>query len=821
MTGRDLLLKLRIAADGKGAVRGVRAVSASIDEMGAAAGAAVSRLAGLAAGVLSVASGFRTLLETEQLRGALESITGSAAAARGEFEALAGIASETPFAIAEVASAFVALTNQGLDASREAILSYGNFASSQSKTLDQAVQAAADATRGQFERLIEFGVSASKAGDKVRFTFQGVTTEVANNAAAIEGYLQSIGRDKFGDANRRQMERLSGAWSNFRDEVDGVARALGDAGATEATVAGLRQASEWLAEVSGWLGSGLATDRATALWELFADAVGSSTDQMERSVDGFGEYLTVDFLPLLGSVVSEGVRYWPANVRAAITIVIGEIDRFVARAAARVQELQIAIRAVNPLADRGALLQEFKAVRERLGRREAGIDAGIEGGLAERERSIAAAEERLQASQQRRRAQEEADQAETERLRAEREAERLRIQQQQQQPGGGGGGAGRAGADRDGERQRKEQEREAEQLRREAERLAELRQRAVDDLARLTGTETAEQRRAAIEREYADLLAGLLAAGDQAGVEIVTRLIDSQAAAAELEALEQQWRAALERMRAAQDAARVQMDLGVLTQGQAQQAIRETGEATAAELDALLPRMQALMEGFMPPDLVATRMQGLRNEVAGLRVVVDDVATAVSGTLQQGFTSLLSDLASGTKKAKDAFLDFARSVIQSINQIIAKKLVENLFGGGGGGAGGGIGSFIAGLFGGGGFAAGGYTGPGGRYEPAGVVHRGEYVFSAPAVRSLGVGLLEGLHRASSGGGFGPTGPRLAYADGGLVDLPAAGGGGAQSVRIVNVVDPALAGEYLSSPAGERAILNVLGRNPGAVRQVLA
>jgi hypothetical protein len=42
-----------------------------------------------------------------------------------------------------------------------------------------------------------------------------------------------------------------------------------------------------------------------------------------------------------------------------------------------------------------------------------------------------------------------------------------------------------------------------------------------------------------------------------------------------------------------------------------------------------------------------------------------------------------------------------------------------------------------------------------------------------------------------------------------------------SVRIVNVVDPALAADWLNSAAGERTILNILQRNAGAVRQVLA
>src|SRR5699024_2297872 len=45
---------------------------------------------------------------------------------------------------------------------------------------------------------------------------------------------------------------------------------------------------------------------------------------------------------------------------------------------------------------------------------------------------------------------------------------------------------------------------------------------------------------------------------------------------------------------------------------------------------------------------------------------------------------------------------------------------------------------------------GGYTGDGGKYEPAGIVHRGEYVFSKEAVNKLGVGTLERLHRSSKG-----------------------------------------------------------------------
>ncbi|MBW7056982.1 hypothetical protein KY389_09785 [Paracoccus bogoriensis] len=56
------------------------------------------------------------------------------------------------------------------------------------------------------------------------------------------------------------------------------------------------------------------------------------------------------------------------------------------------------------------------------------------------------------------------------------------------------------------------------------------------------------------------------------------------------------------------------------------------------------------------------------------------------------------------------------------------------------------------------FAEGGYTGDGGKYEPAGVVHKGEYVFSKETVQRLGADNLDRLHRSA----------RQGYASGGLV-----------------------------------------------------
>lgn len=138
--------------------------------------------------------------------------------------------------------------------------------------------------------------------------------------------------------------------------------------------------------------------------------------------------------------------------------------------------------------------------------------------------------------------------------------------------------------------------------------------------------------------------------------------------------------------------------------------------------------------------------------------------------------------------------------------------LSGLFGGGGGGQNW-LGA-IASVF---GFAEGGYTGPGGKYQPAGVVHAGEFVFSQAAVKNLGLPALSLLHRLAAGVAA-PSMPRLSYADGGLVNLPGAAAPVVNSnVRINNFYDlDSAMSDYLKTRGGERAILNIIQRNPGAV-----
>ena len=155
----------------------------------------------------------------QQLKTQLVTVTGSIEAAEDAFKIIKDFASETPFQIEELVDSFVKLKALGLDPSEEALMSYGNTAAAMGKSLNQMIEAVAGASVGEFERLKLFGIKSASEGDKVSFTFQGVTKTVKKNAEEITDFLQGIGNVNFAGAMDRQAKTLQGAFSNLQDAI--------------------------------------------------------------------------------------------------------------------------------------------------------------------------------------------------------------------------------------------------------------------------------------------------------------------------------------------------------------------------------------------------------------------------------------------------------------------------------------------------------------------------------------------------------------------------------------------------------------------------
>lgn len=107
----------------------------------------------------------------------------------------------------------------------------------------------------------------------------------------------------------------------------------------------------------------------------------------------------------------------------------------------------------------------------------------------------------------------------------------------------------------------------------------------------------------------------------------------------------------------------------------------------------------------------------------------------VAASTFDGMTQNLADMLT-TGKAK--WSDFTRSTLSMLAQIALKQAGVGIVGA--------VSSAI-------GFAGGGYTGSGGKYEPAGVVHRGEFVFTKEATSRIGVGNLYSMMRGYASGGL--------------------------------------------------------------------
>jgi len=238
-------MEIRLRADLARLQRDMTQARQVVGETASAINRAATAIRGALAGAFAVTAiieASKALIETQRafdkLNASLITATGSAANAKQAFGALQAFAATTPFGLQEVTEGFIKLRNLGMTPSERALTSYGNTASAMSKSLNQMIEAVADAASGEFERLKEFGIKASQNGDKVSLTFQGVTTTIGNNAAEIEQYLIKLGETKFGGGMALQAATLDGAIGNLGDTWEATKRKISAGGFGDAAQSG-------------------------------------------------------------------------------------------------------------------------------------------------------------------------------------------------------------------------------------------------------------------------------------------------------------------------------------------------------------------------------------------------------------------------------------------------------------------------------------------------------------------------------------------------------------------------------------------------------
>ena len=143
-------------------------------------------------------------------------------------------------------------------------------------------------------------------------------------------------------------------------------------------------------------------------------------------------------------------------------------------------------------------------------------------------------------------------------------------------------------------------------------------------------------------------------------------------------------------------------------------------------------------------------MAGLKQGLSDFSESAMDVMENVRNVTTNALNNMSDALADFALTGKGSFKDFANAVISDITRMVMKMLIFKAIEAGGQAMGFDMGWMSKG------HAYGGYTGHGGKFEPKGIVHGGEFVFTKEATAKLGVGNLYRLMHAAQGyasGGF--------------------------------------------------------------------
>ena len=398
---KSLTLLMKLKTDDfqqglKGAERSAGRAADSITKSGKRAekswrdvGTAVTSLKGLFAGFVTAAF-FKQIADVvagnEKVISSFRAITDNAEQARAVFTTFNNLSRELPQSFDEIKQSVLTLGKSGIMPTTGLIKDLSNIAAGTGKSLTEVSQAVYSATAGQLRGLQQLGIQAEKSGDKIKVSFKGSVTEIANTKQAMLDYVSSISKSDFAGAAESQMQGLTGAIKNIGDAWGDFLFALGGNGngglgdvitqavwiAVDAldSLSNFINNNQWFASITADL-SRFMTDFRNGLKYITTEA-GAAIDEITGSVGDSsgtcGEYVSTFFNNFF-SLLKIGVTI----VTAAVISVLKTVKAAIATAGtALISFAKSTFNVLTTIGDKtGAVLHEvvsgdFKAIGDTL-----------------------------------------------------------------------------------------------------------------------------------------------------------------------------------------------------------------------------------------------------------------------------------------------------------------------------------------------------------------------------------------------------------------------------------------------------------------------
>lgn len=293
--------------------------------------------AGAAATTALAIKGTKDMIEQassmEQYRNTLNVVMKDNKKAGETFKWAVDYANKTPFETSEIVDGTVKLQSYGMEAQK--VLPYiGDMAAAMGKSMDQAVEAVADAQTGELERLKEFGITKEqivKQANKKLGKMEVVNNKgQITNQRAFNAALMSLMKDRFEGGMEVQaksfkgvMSTISGVWKSGLSQMAGISEEglVIDGSFFDVIKDKAMQLSEKLQDLQK---SGKFEEIQKSLGE-FATSASDAVEKALPKIMDFGEYVANNGPQIMNTIKFIGIAFltWKAIsfVNTAITTI--------------------------------------------------------------------------------------------------------------------------------------------------------------------------------------------------------------------------------------------------------------------------------------------------------------------------------------------------------------------------------------------------------------------------------------------------------------------------------------------------------------------